>query len=232
MKEDRLIIDREAEEDWDAIVDRCPTRALRWDSRWMDEAELERELMKDEVFFRHGGGVTFSGGEPLNQKDVLLRWLKFLHGQKIHTAIETSLYTDVSVIKEAVMYLDQIYCDYKIAKDALHTLYTGCSNQKIKENLKWLLNSPAAGKVIVRTPLIPGITATEENITAVASDLAEWNPDVRYELLNYNPLARAKYKYLDKEYGLDPSLPVYSKSEMNTFKQWAKKAGIRHIISE
>ena len=71
-------------------------------------------IKEDEVFFQHGGGVTFSGGEPFMQGEFLIKILKRCQKEKIHTAIETSFYTSLELIKKALPYLDLVYIDLKI----------------------------------------------------------------------------------------------------------------------
>ena len=72
----------------------------------------------------------------------------------IHTAIETSLYADQEVIKELLPYLDRIFADFKLATEKDHMYYTGVSNQKIKDNIRYLLETSNREKVIIRTPMI------------------------------------------------------------------------------
>ena len=180
------------EYDLDEVFKYCPTDAIQYDSSYYSLEELVDKVMEDEVFFKYGGGVTVSGGEPFMQQEKLIQLLKELH-PKVHTAIETSLYTSLDLVKQAAPYLDQIYCDLKIEDDKAHREATGVSNTIIKENLAYLLTSEHKDKVIVRTPLIPGYTGDDDNIKSIASYLYSLYPEVRYELLNYNPLASAKY---------------------------------------
>ena len=231
-KNGKRIINQDAKEDWDMIVDVCPTRALRWDSQIYDVDSLIEEVMKDQVFFQYEGGVTFSGGEPFVQYPFLKECLMRLNQQGIHTAIETTLYTEWEKIESVLEYVDQIYCDYKIEDDESHREYTGVSNQFIKENIKRLLQSVHGHKVIVRTPPIPSVNASEKNIRQIAKQLSSWNQDVKWELLNYNPLAPAKYVYLSKRFLLQKTLKAFTKKEMEKWIQVAKISGIRNIIQE
>lgn len=79
----------EKREDWDRIIESCPAGALVWDSRSMTVEEAVEAVMKDAPFYKYGGGVTLSGGEPLLQPEFVLAFLKELKKQGIHTAIET-----------------------------------------------------------------------------------------------------------------------------------------------
>ena len=159
------------------------------------------EIRKDKSFYRYGnGGVTISGGEPLLQWKFTKELLKACKKEGIHTAIETSLYADQEVIKELLPYLDRIFADFKLATEKEHMHYTGVSNQKIKDNIRYLLETSNREKVIIRTPMIPEMTATKDNIKGIAKYLNGIYQYVSYEILNYNPLAEAKYHLVDREY--------------------------------
>lgn len=218
--------------DFDAVVDACPAGAIRYDSRPYTEEELMEEIRKDEVFFRHNGGVTFSGGEPLMQGDFLARILHACKEEGIHTALESSFYGDPVLVKRIAPDLDRIFADMKLFEGDVHKEATGVFNEKIKENIGWLLTNPEhRDKVIIRTPLIPGYTASEENIGAIARWISSLYPDVKYELLNYNPLAESKYEMTGKTYGLARH-KLFTKEEMDRFKGIARANGVRYLIEE
>ena len=106
---------------------------------------------------------------------------------------------------------------------------TGVSNQKILQNIEYLLTSEHKDKVIIRTPLIPGYNATERNLSQISSFISNLYPEVKYELLNYNPLASSKYDLVDMEY--EPGkLKPFTPDELETFKNIVKEAGIKNII--
>lgn len=232
VKDNKIILHRKKDEDWKAIIDACPTRALQFDSKVYTIDELISEIKKDELFFKREGGVTVSGGEPFLQPEGLIALLKACHEEKIHTAIETSLFTDQKWLKEALVYLDQIYADCKLWDVDLHKQYTGVENQRILENIRFLLTSDKKDKVIIRTPLIPTMTATRENIAAISSFLVSLYPDVHYEILNYNPLAQSKYAYLDMDYCFQDNPKLYKKEVMESFYAIARENGIRNLVIE
>lgn len=232
VKDNKIILHRKKDEDWKAIIDACPTRALQFDSKVYTIDELISEIKKDELFFKREGGVTVSGGEPFLQPEGLIALLKACHEEKIHTAIETSLFTDQKWLKEALVYLDQIYADCKLWDVDLHKQYTGVENQRILENIRFLLTSDKKDKVIIRTPLIPTMTAIRENIAAISSFLVSLYPDVHYEILNYNPLAQSKYAYLDMDYCFQDNPKLYKKEVMESFYAIARENGIRNLVIE
>ena len=227
-----IVLDRNVNEDWNAIVDNCPTLALKMDSSYYTVSECMEQILKDELFFKREGGVTFSGGEPFLQIDFLEAVLKECKIKNIHTAIETSLFTSLDHIKRVLPYLDQIYCDCKMYDSKLHNQYTGVNNKVILENIAFLLHSDKKDQVIVRTPLIPTMTAVQENIENISRFLVNQYENVQYEILNYNPLAQSKYAYLDMKYCFKDNPKLYTKEQMNFFYNIAKHAGIKNLIIE
>ena len=225
-----IVLDQNKDEDWFSLIEECPSGALRMDSRFYEVWELVEELKKDQVFFRENGGVTLSGGEPLLQEEFVLELLKQLHDEGIHTAIETALHIPTETLENVIPYLDLIYADMKLADEKKHREYTGVSNGLIKQNLIYLLTSPYRHKVIIRTPLIPEYTATEENLKEIAQFLSGLYPNVSYELLNYNPLAGAKYPLDGREYCFKKDYNLYKKEEMEVFKTIVKNNGITCLV--
>lgn len=216
----------------DEAIESCPSQAIAYDAKWYDVKQLMEQIKKDEVFFRYGGGVTFSGGEPFLQFEFLKTMLMACKEAGYHTAIESSFYTSLDRVKEIVPYLDRIYCDMKVFDEKKHEQYTGVSNEKIKQNIAYLLQSEHKDKVIVRTPLIPNLTGTKENVEQIAKFLSGSYEGVHYELLNYNPLAPSKYAMYDGlEYSLKEAKP-FTKEEMKQFRQTASKAEIKNIVME
>lgn len=210
-----------------AIAD-CPAEALRYDSTYYSVEELIEKIKEDAPFYKYGGGVTFSGGEPLLQWRVLVSLLKECQKAGIHTAIESSLYS--THLQDVMPHLDFIYCDLKLYDAQKHLQATGVDHALILENIKTLLHSPMRERLIVRTPLIPGYTATDENIAAIAQFLVNEYPDVTYELLNYNPLASAKYEWTSFTYGLDPKTKALRQEEMEHFRLIVRKQGLKNVL--
>ena len=232
FKNNKIYVNRNCNEHWDQVCDVCPTLALCMDSKEYDVDSCMHEIMKDQIFFDQNGGVTFSGGEPFLQTDFLIELLKKCKEKGIHTAIETSLYTDLENVKKAYPYLDQIYCDCKLYDSKLHETLTGVSNERILKNIQFLLESDKKEQVIVRTPLIPNMTATKNNIRSISCFLFSVYKDVQYELLNYNPLAQSKYAYLDMEYYFEENPKLYTQEQMNFFYEIARDNGIQNLIME
>ena len=228
-----IAVDPAAEEDWDAILDACPTGALRWDSRDVRVDELMELIRRDMPFYAHGGGgATLSGGDPLMQADFARELLLRCREEGVHTAIETELHAPEEAVQAVLPLVDLIYADLKLLDGGLHRHWTGVGNERILSNLEALLTGPLSERLILRTPLIPRITATEENLRAIAAWLARRNSAVRWELLNYNPLAAAKYPLVGREYSLQENLPRFSAEQMEAFAELARSAGAKYVFYE
>jgi pyruvate formate lyase activating enzyme len=129
------------------------------------------------------------------QSDFLLSLTEELHGY--HLCIESSGYCDEETFRKVVSRLDMVIMDIKLADRELHLKYTGVSNERILNNLKYL--QECGVEHVIRTPLIPGVTDTHDNLskTAALVGASTW------EKLPYNPLAGAKYKSFGMTYPLD-----------------------------
>lgn len=231
-KNDRPYFNLQYQGDFDNLVKICPSSAIRCDSQEYDIDQLMEKIKEDQVFFRDDGGVTFSGGEPLMQGEFLVEILKKCQEENIHTAIETTLYAPLELIKRILPYLDLIYIDLKVFDENKHQELTGVSSKIIKEHIQYVLESEHKNKVIIRTPLIPSMTATDNNITDISNFLVNIYPEVKYELLNYNPLASSKYELVDLEYGVDKQYKMYTKEQMQYFYDIVYKTGLKNLIVE
>ena len=178
-------------------VSACPVRARWICGEWLTSQELARRLRRNaEDYCLMGGGVTFSGGEPLMQPEFLLETVAAL--PEVHTVLETSGYASGAVFREAMDRFDLICMDFKLADNDAHRRYTGRGNEPILENIHRLCAGDKP--FVIRIPLIPGITDTEENIADIARQLQGAKGLQYVEFLPYNPMAGAKYPWLGQEY--------------------------------
>ncbi len=153
--------------------------------------EVLSEILRDKDYYGKSGGVTFSGGEPLLQKEFLSGLLDLCRAHGVGTAVETSLFLyDEAIFKK----LDFVMADLKIWDSELHKRYTGVGNENIKENLRRL--SRLGIPVLARTPVIPGVG---QGIGQIAAFLSSLGNVKKYELLPYHPLGKAKRKALGME---------------------------------
>ncbi len=151
-------------------ADVCPAKALRRVGRSYPPDELIELLVRDAPFFRaSGGGVTLSGGEPTLHMEYAGDVLRRLKEQGIHTAIETNGFFPWDRFSDAILpNVDLIMFDVKLADAGRHREYTGESNSVIMENLR-LIAVEYPSLLLPRVPLIPGFTATTENLAAIGS---------------------------------------------------------------
>lgn len=173
----------------------CPQNCLEITGKTVDTKQLAKELKQNaEILGDSFGGFTFSGGEPLSQPEFLTALMNEL--KSYHLCIETSGYAEKAVFERIINKLDFVIRDIKLADSELHKKYTGVSNEKILENLALLQKS--GEPYLIRTPLIPDITDTKENLDAINKLIgtSDW------EQLPYNKMAGAKYKMLGMSYEL------------------------------
>ena len=158
-------------------------------------------IEKDLMFYEESkGGVTFSGGEPLMQVEFLLEMLQKCKKKDIHTAVDTSGYTAFNDFLKILPFTDLFLFDLKIIDDIEHLKFTGVSNEIILNNLRELSNS---GKdLIIRIPLIPGITDTERNLNDIINFIAQLKTNAKISLLPYNEMTAGKYQNLGIDFKL------------------------------
>ena len=158
-------------------------------------AEVMDKIEKDMVFYdESGGGVTFSGGEPLMQPDFLLTLLQVCKQAGIHTTIDTCGYSDKNTVEIILPHCDLFLFDLKLMDEQDHQKYTGLPNQKINENLKLILD--AGKEVHIRIPIIPGITDEPDNINKTIGFLQLLNGITFINLLPYHKIGAHKYERL------------------------------------
>jgi len=162
----------------------------------VNTSEVIFEVLKDKIFYEESkGGVTFSGGEPLMQSEFLRELLETSKGNELHTAVDTCGFAARKVFVKILPFTDLILYDLKLINDKLHKKYTGVSNKQIIENLQFLISEKV--NVIIRIPLIPTITDTEENISEIIRYLHEVNYEGQINLLPFHKTANNKYKNLN-----------------------------------
>ncbi len=172
--------------------------------------------------WRSNGGITFSGGEPLMQADFVAEVLKQCQKLGIHTAIETTGYASWESLDKAARYCNLVFFDVKLMDSRKHEIYTGVSNQIILDNLKKLSSKYPHLDLIVRTPVIPGINDSEEELQEIVTYLKSLNHLTDYELLPYHAFGSGKYAQLGREYGLK-EVKAPSKSEIAKRNQQYRK---------
>ena len=192
-------LDRELCDACGQCAEVCPSSALVRVGRSHSVEELVEELVRDEPYYRHsGGGITFSGGECTMFPAYLVGLARALKQRNLHLLVETAgTFDGCWFVQELLPIIDQVFFDVKLADPTLHRRHCGRDNRHILANLA-LLMRVAPERVQVRIPLIPGITATDQNLHELANCLREHGVR-RTILLPYNPLGRAMATCLGRE---------------------------------
>ena len=192
----------------------------------MSSDEIMEVIRKDEVFYRSsGGGVTFSGGEPLLQAGFLKEVLAKCKSENFHTTVDTSGYATRADFKSILPYTDLFLYDLKPMNPREHLYYTGVSNRVILENLDFLfLNGK---QIIIRMPLIPGITDTAENVKSVISFLTHLKKEIKeIDLLPYHSLGKNKYRKLSVPDRMD-GLAINYENDFSEIKKMLEQENFR-----
>lgn len=182
----------------------CPANAIEPLGKRITVPDLMAELRKDLAYYQaSGGGVTLSGGEPSMQAYFCEAVLQNLQQEGISTALDTCGICTPATLQRLLPHVDLILFDLKIMDDGMHKKFTGVGNTQILDNLKllagYLQAQTPAPELWIRTPLIPGATATEENLSAIGTFLQQNLPGLvtRWELCAFNNLCRDQYKRLN-----------------------------------
>jgi pyruvate formate lyase activating enzyme len=181
-------------------IDHCMADAVSLSGREYTVEELTRKVAADIDFYRNsGGGVTFSGGEPFAQAEFLIAMLQSCKALGIHTAIETCGWAGRNDLRRAMPFTDLFLFDLKLIDPEEHYEYTGKHVQPILDNLEFLTREGA--NIVIRFPLVPGITNTQSNLSAIAA-VMQSNKLKHIVLEPYHTLGSDKYG----EHGLSNSL--------------------------
>ena len=192
--------------------------------REMTVAEVMTELRKEQIFMEEsGGGVTFSGGEPLQQADFLVEMLVACHSEGMHTAVDTCGFANWEVLEKVACHTDLFLYDLKLMDPDLHKTNTGVPNQLILDNLTKLVSM--GKKVRIRIPLIPELTFTLNNIRQTIVFLSKLNLSVAgVDLLPYHNTALHKYERFGIENHLK-ELKSVNKAELSDVQHLFEEAG-------
>jgi pyruvate formate lyase activating enzyme len=218
-----------------ACIGACPQNAIRWDGnrpitdpekctltgacvkscyadarqiagREMTVAQVMSEIKSDIPFYdQSGGGVTFSGGEPLMQSEFLVALLLACREWEIHTAVDTCGFASWKVLSRLRPYVGLFLYDLKLMQPATHKQLTGVSNARILENLRRL--SECGHNIVLRIPIIPGVNDDEANIRAIGAFAASLPRLDRVDILPYHRAAISKYARLHRAYGFPELQP-------------------------
>jgi pyruvate formate lyase activating enzyme len=171
----------------------CPAEARELIGRVMTVEDVLREIEKDVLFYdESGGGVTFSGGEPLMQPDFLLGLLDASGRLGIHRVVDTTGYADSTLLLEVAEKTELFLYDLKQMDSDKHQKYTGVPNERILNNLELLVNQKAMLKI--RVPIIPGVNCDDENIDGLGAFVSTLSGVTDIDVLPYHNTAKNKYR--------------------------------------
>lgn len=194
----RIVVDKEKCDFCRSCEDACVYDALEIVGREVSVGEIMEEIEKDRVFFEEsGGGVTFSGGEPLLQVDFLESLLKEVKNSNIHVALDTSGYVPFEDLERVSDRVDLFLYDLKIMDDEKHRKYTGVSNRIILDNLQRL--SDKNKNISVRIPLVSGVNDDLRSIRMFAEHLRTLKNVRDISLLAYHRGGCEKFRRLHKD---------------------------------
>jgi pyruvate formate lyase activating enzyme len=179
-------------------VQECYSEALEMIGREISVEELLWEIEKDTFFYQgSGGGITFSGGEPLYQPEFLYEMLAACKGKNLHTAVDTCGFVSWDILNKIRPYVDLFLYDIKLMDERKHKRYTGVSNRLILENLEKLVKNH---KVIIRMPFISRINDDEDNMRRMGEYLSKLNNIEEIDFLPYHSMGVSKYERLNMKY--------------------------------
>jgi pyruvate formate lyase activating enzyme len=178
----------------------CPTKATEMSGELLSIKTIMDAIEKERVFFEQsGGGVTFSGGEPLMFSGFLIKLLDECGSRNIHRVVDTSGFSKKETLLKVAKRTDLFLFDLKMMDDEKHKKYTGVSNRQILENLEAL--SETGASINIRIPLIKSVNDDDENIEQSAAFIASLAGEKKkINILPYHNIAAKKYEKLGGEY--------------------------------
>ena len=205
---------------WGRCLRVCPEGCLTVaGDEWTSEALAER-LARDRDVFGEDGGVTFSGGEPLLQWRFVCETADLLRDRGVRCAVETSSFAPEAAYREVLRRMDYVMADCKLMDGEAHRSFCGVSNDGILRNLRILMSGGTP--YLIRIPLIPGITDTDENLRAISAFIG----DSPAELLPYNVMAGAKYASVGRAFGFHEAARQ-SSDELDRMRSLFQNARVR-----
>lgn len=208
-------------------AEECPSGAWEHIGRDVTLESLEREVLKDDVFFRaSGGGVTLSGGEVLMQAEFATRFLQRLKQWGIRTAIETAGDTSPRRLLPLAQACDEVLFDLKIMDCAQARQVLSMNQPRVLENFRLLVTEGI--KVIPRLPLIPGYTLNAKNVAQILAFLAPL-PIEEVHLLPFHQYGEPKYSLLEREWAM-AGIKAPEPEEIAPIQAMVEQAGYRVVM--
>ena len=208
-------------------VDECPSGAFERIGRDITLDELEREVLKDDIFFRtSGGGVTLSGGEVLMQAPFATRFLQRMRRLGIYCAIETAGDASASRLLPLAKMCDEVLFDLKIMDTVQAREVVNMNMPRVLDNFRLLVSEGI--NVIPRLPLIPGFTFSAENLQHAMTLLTSLGIK-QVHLLPFHQYGEPKYRLLGQQWSMR-DVPAPSAQEVAILREMAERAGFQVTV--
>lgn len=213
-----------------SCAEHCPSKALSIIGRKYSPQTLSAAILKEEALLKSmDGGVTFSGGEPALYADFISELAKDLKERDLHLALDTCGQAPASAYAQMLPYLDLLLFDIKETEPEKHIAFTGKDNRRILENLHVIAGlireNRLRTRIWIRTPLIPEMTASVENITGIGKLLNDSFSDLidKWELCAFNNMCADKYTELGIDWPL-AKVPLLTDKEISVLLDTAKES--------
>ena len=204
----------------------CYADAREMVGRKYNEEELLTEILKDRQYYgMSGGGVTFSGGEPLYYSEIIGAVGEQMHRRGYNTLVETCGHVPQKALEDINGRVDYIYYDFKQIDPEKHKVLTGVDNTLILSNLEWLCGH-YSGELSVRYPYIPGCNDDEASINGFFEYIKSLNHISEIVFLPYHRLGLPKYQGLGRAYEMG-NMPSLKKADLLFLVQRAEKYGLK-----
>jgi len=201
----------------------CYAEALRCVGEERTVTEILGEAERDRVFYDHsGGGITVSGGEPLQQHEFTARLLRACKEAGLHTAMETCGMAAWEEFEKVIPFVDLLLYDLKLMDPSSHRRWTGSRNDVILNNLRKALEKGIP--TVVRYPVIMGINCTDDNVSEMCRFLRATSPVLRVDLLPYHSMGEVTYGRMGRRFRLKG--PEVAPEEMERLLSIVVHAGI------
>ncbi len=221
---DGLVTDRGVCARCGACIAVCAADAREIAGRVMTVEQVMDDVLRDSVFYdESGGGVSFSGGEPLLQGDFLFDLLRACKARDLHTVIDTCGFAPSETFDRVRPYVDLFLYDLKLMDDDRHRTVTGASNRLILDNLRRLAGYKHP--VVLRVPVIPGINDDEGNLRQIGALAGSLPNVIRVDLLAYHTLGMDKYARLNSPNPMPETAPP-SAETMAAIKRLLESFGL------
>ncbi len=210
-------------------IEVCLPGALAIAGREVSAREVLVEIERDMVFYdQSGGGVTFSGGEPLSQTDFLLDLMSKCRERCISTVVDTSGFAPLELVESVAELTDLFLYDVKLLDANRHQDFTGASNDTILQNLEWLAKH--GPPVIIRVPLLPGINDDAKNIESLGKFASALSTEIPIDILPYHRAGIDKYTRIGHAYRLLDERPPSEETigtTVRTLRTYGLKVKVR-----